>query len=141
MGRCATHEAQSETAANRRKRSVLTRLRPIFPHQTPGPSFDRITRNCEGTPERDDGSSGVNSAPADQLPTGEPPTQTASGGARTHNLWLRRPTLYPVELRMRQVWTIGSVRNAVKRNCSTKARTSDLHRRTRRSQRFRRLPH
>ena len=40
---------------------------------------------------------------------------TASGGARTHNLWLRRPTLYPVELRMRQVWTIGSVRNAVKR--------------------------
>ena len=37
----------------------------------------------------------------------------ASGGARTHNLWLRRPTLYPVELRMRQVWTIGSVRNAV----------------------------
>ena len=38
---------------------------------------------------------------------------SASGGARTHNLWLRRPTLYPVELRMRQVWTIGSVRNAV----------------------------
>ena len=26
---------------------------------------------------------------------------TASGGGRTHNLWLRRPTLYPVELRMR----------------------------------------
>ena len=24
---------------------------------------------------------------------------TAPGGGRTHNLWLRRPTLYPVELR------------------------------------------
>ena len=23
----------------------------------------------------------------------------APGGGRTHNLWLRRPTLYPVELR------------------------------------------
>jgi hypothetical protein len=38
----------------------------------------------------------------------------ASGGARTHNLRLRRPTLYPVELRMRQIWIIGSVGNAVK---------------------------
>jgi hypothetical protein len=28
-------------------------------------------------------------------------TLTASGGARTHNLRLRRPTLYPVELRTR----------------------------------------
>jgi hypothetical protein len=25
----------------------------------------------------------------------------ASGGGRTHNLWLRRPTLYPIELRTR----------------------------------------
>src|SRR5215470_15471441 len=25
----------------------------------------------------------------------------APGGGRTHNLWLRRPTLYPVELRAR----------------------------------------
>jgi hypothetical protein len=25
--------------------------------------------------------------------------ETAPGGGRTHNLWLRRPTLYPVELR------------------------------------------
>jgi hypothetical protein len=29
--------------------------------------------------------------------------RAASGGARTHNLWLRRPTLYPVELRTRSV--------------------------------------
>jgi hypothetical protein len=29
--------------------------------------------------------------------------QPASGGGRTHNLWLRRPTLYPVELRTRSV--------------------------------------
>jgi hypothetical protein len=29
------------------------------------------------------------------------PKLTASGGARTHNLRLRRPTLYPVELRTR----------------------------------------
>ena len=43
----------------------------------------------------------------------------APGGGRTHNLWLRRPTLYPVELRMRQVSTIGSVGNGVKRNCTT----------------------
>jgi hypothetical protein len=28
---------------------------------------------------------------------------TASGGGRTHNLWLRRPTLYPIELRTRRV--------------------------------------
>ena len=27
---------------------------------------------------------------------------SAPGGGRTHNLWLRRPTLYPVELRARQ---------------------------------------
>src|SRR4029077_17485459 len=27
------------------------------------------------------------------------PTSDAPGGGRTHNLWLRRPTLYPVELR------------------------------------------
>src|SRR5216117_1589236 len=26
---------------------------------------------------------------------------TTPGGGRTHNLWLRRPTLYPVELRAR----------------------------------------
>ena len=26
----------------------------------------------------------------------------APGGGRTHNLWLRRPTLYPVELRAQQ---------------------------------------
>jgi hypothetical protein len=26
----------------------------------------------------------------------------APGGDRTHNLWLRRPTLYPVELRAQQ---------------------------------------
>ncbi len=25
----------------------------------------------------------------------------APGGGRTHNLWLRRPTLYPIELRAR----------------------------------------
>src|SRR5262249_27771989 len=29
----------------------------------------------------------------------DPPKEYAPGGARTHNLWLRRPTLYPVELR------------------------------------------
>jgi hypothetical protein len=28
--------------------------------------------------------------------------KTAPGGGRTHNLWLRRPTLYPVELRARK---------------------------------------
>ena len=28
-------------------------------------------------------------------------TRRAPGGGRTHNLWLRRPTLYPVELRVR----------------------------------------
>jgi hypothetical protein len=38
----------------------------------------------------------------------------ASGGGRTHNLCLRRATLYPVELRMRQVRTIGSVGKPVK---------------------------
>jgi|KBSMisStaDraftv2_1062788.scaffolds.fasta_scaffold168897_3 hypothetical protein len=27
------------------------------------------------------------------------PASRAPGGGRTHNLWLRRPTLYPVELR------------------------------------------
>jgi hypothetical protein len=27
----------------------------------------------------------------------------ASGGGRTHNLWLRRPTLYPIELRTRKI--------------------------------------
>ena len=27
------------------------------------------------------------------------------GGGRTHNLWLRRPALYPIELRARQVKT------------------------------------
>ncbi len=27
--------------------------------------------------------------------------RNASGGGRTHNLWLRRPTLYPIELRVR----------------------------------------
>src|SRR5262249_31458364 len=29
------------------------------------------------------------------------PLAPAPGGGRTHNLWLRRPTLYPVELRAR----------------------------------------
>ena len=29
-------------------------------------------------------------------------TGIAPGGGRTHNLWLRRPTLYPVELRARK---------------------------------------
>jgi hypothetical protein len=28
--------------------------------------------------------------------------KNAPGGGRTHNLWLRRPTLYPVELRARE---------------------------------------
>jgi hypothetical protein len=28
--------------------------------------------------------------------------EPAPGGGRTHNLWLRRPTLYPVELRARE---------------------------------------
>src|SRR5207244_3256587 len=27
--------------------------------------------------------------------------ESAPGGGRTHNLWLRRPTLYPIELRAR----------------------------------------
>src|ERR1700739_2179125 len=39
----------------------------------------------------------------------------ASGGARNPNLLLRRPTLYPVELRMRQIWTIGLVGKDVNR--------------------------
>src|SRR5438128_5400002 len=32
---------------------------------------------------------------------------SAPGGGRTHNLWLRRPTLYPVELRARETASIN----------------------------------
>ncbi|SVC70657.1 uncharacterized protein METZ01_LOCUS323511 [marine metagenome] len=32
-------------------------------------------------------------------------TSGTRGGGRTHNLWLRRPALYPIELRARQVKT------------------------------------
>jgi hypothetical protein len=42
----------------------------------------------------------------------------ASGGARTHNLWLRRPTLYPVELRTQQVGKIGANGSKFKVGCS-----------------------
>src|SRR5947207_788261 len=35
--------------------------------------------------------------------------KNAPGGGRTHNLWLRRPTLYPVELRARVLPKTGVV--------------------------------
>jgi hypothetical protein len=45
----------------------------------------------------------------------------ASGGGRTHNLWLRRPTLYPIELRTRSVPRIiadlPGVKLAAARSC------------------------
>jgi hypothetical protein len=40
--------------------------------------------------------------------------KTASGGARTHNLRLRRPTLYPIELRTRNASIVNPLLAGVK---------------------------
>ncbi len=39
----------------------------------------------------------------DALVTQDPKMDGALGGSRTHDLWLRRPTLYPTELRAHRI--------------------------------------
>ena len=48
-------------------------------------------------------------------------TETAPGGGRTHNLRLRRPTLYPIELRAREAENVGAVARGEKRKLLRKA--------------------
>ena len=52
------------------------------------------------------------------------PLHGAPGGGRTHNLCLRRATLYPIELRVRTVRTLKNIRQA--RTCVETIPTSNL---------------
>ncbi len=40
----------------------------------------------------------------------------APGGGRTHNLWLRRPTLYPIELRVLEEWQNATSADGLQRD-------------------------
>jgi hypothetical protein len=134
---CNAHRAPNRAAESieRRKHDRFHYVDAIKPLRHPyyQPILQALTRPALNLPS---GLCGIRRKLAKHTDTPFAPTRNrlfdfASGGARTHNLRLRRPTLYPIELRTPIAGMVSLLTRYVKQREEQSGRTAGGYTRTR----------